>query len=112
MAVFDLRNAPRDERGIVAAGQGGGYSTSQNHNSLKTLQHAPLAPEHIRDRIYKVVGASERAVSRAEIAKALGLKKTPWLNAAIEGLVTDGYLTREHIIRSNGVVMYYYGIAL
>ena len=90
--------------------EGGRDNTSQNHNGHDTSHVPPLAPAHIRSRIYRVVLDATEAVSRAQIAKALKIKKTPWLLQAIEGLVSDGYLTRSQSIRPNGVVMYWYKV--
>lgn len=91
--------------------QGGRLDTSQNQSGVETYNLAPLAPVHIRTRILQVVRNATGAVSRADIAKALNIKKTPWLIASIEGLVLDGFLARTYTIRPNGVVMYWYEVA-
>jgi hypothetical protein len=90
--------------------QGGGNTTSQDSHGNDTSHRTPLAPEHIRTRIFNVVSRADGAVSRADIAKALKIKKTPWLITAIEGLVGDGFLTRFETIRANGVLMYWYEV--
>lgn len=90
--------------------QGGGNDTSQHLNGHDTYHGAPLAPAHVRTRIYNFVAKSDGAVTRAEIAKALKVKKTPWLITSIEGLVGDGFLTRFETIRPNGVLMYWYRV--
>lgn len=91
-------------------GSEGGNNTSQDHIGNDTSHSAPLAPVHIRERIYNVCKRADGAVSRADIARALKVKKTPWLIASIEGLVGDGFLTRFETIRANGVLMYWYEV--
>lgn len=90
--------------------QGGSNDTSRNQGDHDTSHQPPLAPAHIRTRIYNAVVKANGVVSRADIAKALGVKKTPWLLQSIEGLVSDGYLTRTQTIRANGVVMFWYEV--
>jgi hypothetical protein len=61
-------------------------------------------------RIMDVVIQGDRAMTRLEIARALGLKKTPWLVTAIERLATDGYLTRIESRTPQGVIMWLYEV--
>lgn len=106
MTTLDLRAMPRDERGRLLVGEGSGYDTSRYQYGHDTFPHEPT----IRERIYAVVLASGGAVSRTQIAKALGLRKTPWLISSIESLVMDGYLGRQHHAWKNGALMYLYEV--
>lgn len=94
----------------LLVGEGRRHDTSRDQNGHKTFSNLPSLPETIQQRIYKVVVIANGAVSRADIAKALGLKKTPWFLSALEQLCQDGCLTRSHIIRPNGSVMFYYEV--
>lgn len=98
------------ERLVAAqqAGQGNSHHTSRDSQGNVTFHRQPTPQE----RVYNAVLEAGRAVTRGDIAKALGLRKTPWLNGVIEGLVADGYLTRTHGTWKNGVVMYLYEVAL
>jgi len=107
--MLDLRNMPRDERGRLIE-QGRGNDTSQYLNGHDTSHRPPAPTPTIQQRIYDVVTASGGAVGRGAIAKALGLKKTPWLVCIIEGLVQDGYLRRVHGQWKNGTLMYLYEV--
>lgn len=88
--------------------QGGGIDTSRYQNSIDTSHATPLSPVHIRDRVYAVVAKCDGGVSRTDIAKALKVKKTPWLINTIESLVADCFLTKVTTVRPNGVIMYCY----
>lgn len=46
--------------------------------------------------------------SRAEIARAIGLRKTPHINALIEQLVADEWAVKVPHTAANGVTMYLY----
>ena len=65
----------------------------------------------IRRDIYSAVIKANRPMTRAEIAKAVGRKKTTWLTERIEACVADGLLTRSQSYWKNGVVMYFYAAA-
>lgn len=64
---------------------------SSGHVTSRDLPHAPLT---IEQRIFNFVWSYGGAVTRREIAKALGLSSTGWLNSKIDGLVSTGYLRR------------------
>lgn len=64
----------------------------------------------VQDRIVDAIQKAGQPLCRSEIAEALGLKKTPWLMNAIEGLVYHGQLTRHETIRYNGMLMYFYEV--
>jgi hypothetical protein len=108
--TIDLRSYARADDGKLLVGQGREFDTSQYQNGAVTYHPLPSFPEHIRKRIYDVVCEAKGWVSRADIAKALKLKKTPWLHEHIEALVAEHYLVRSHIYRPNGVIMYYYEV--
>jgi hypothetical protein len=94
---------------LVAIEQGTGSSTSQDRTDSNTLQ-LPPAKEDIRRDVYAAVVMSGRWVRRAEIAKLLNLKKTPWLNTTIEQLVIDGYLIKYIQERPNQLPVCYYDV--
>jgi hypothetical protein len=110
MAILNLRNTERSEAGTLV-GQGGEFRPSQNHSSAGTSRPLPTFPEHIQLRILHTVENAGGWVSRADIARLLGLKKTPWLVMNLEALVTAGYLHRDQVIRPCGMMMYYYEVA-
>jgi hypothetical protein len=49
--------------------------------------------------------------SRSQIAKSLGLKKTPYITTHIESLVSSGNLIKVEGRWTNGCVMYFYQLA-
>lgn len=101
MTTLDLRTAPRDPAGRLLVGRG---SSSQDGS-----RHVTFSREiSLDERIYRIVWQSNGAVSRADIARGLGLVKASWLNAKIEALVNRGLLTRTHRLQPNGVVKYLY----
>lgn len=69
---------------------------------------APLRQKTTRERIYEACVKANGAVTRAQIAKAIGIRKSTWLCSVIESLVSDGYLHRTQSHWVNGVVMFYY----
>lgn len=87
-----------------------GVSTSRRQTDSGTLQRLPVKPDVRRD-IYTAVMMAGEPVKRAQIAALLGLKKTPWLCAAIEQLVTAGYLLKQAQERPNQLPTYFYSIA-
>lgn len=98
------------ERIVRAKEQGSGHVTLRDQPSPVKYVPPPLRRD-IRRNIYDVVFAANGAIGRGEIAKLLQLKKTPWLTAAIEGLVTDGYLVKSQDAWRNGCLMYRYEVA-
>ena len=58
--------------------------------------------------IVMVVGAADRPVTRLEIARRVGQRKTPWLISIIEGLVIEGAIQRTASTMPNGVIVYLY----
>lgn len=85
-----------------------GYAPSRYQNGHVTSHTAPLGTPDVRTRIYDAVIRAGGACSRADIARALGLKKTPWLLDHIERLAADGYLRRLPGAWRNGCLMYWY----
>lgn len=110
MAKLDLRSIPRNDLGKIAVGQGSGIATSQDQLSHDTSHAIPSFSVDVRREIYIAVMNADRAVSRAEIAKLVNRKKTPYLVEAIEDLVERGYLLREHGTWRNGTIMFFYSI--
>lgn len=90
--------------------QGDSHDTSR-HPSDNVTFHPPPAPRDVRRDIYNAVYSAGRAISRADIAKALGVKKTPWLCAHVERLVDEGYLVKLTGAAPNGATMYFYEVA-
>lgn len=103
MRIDELERLAAAER----AGQGHGHDTSQHSIGHVTFYRPPT----IQERIYNAVLTHGGAATRGQIAAALGLCKTPWLVAAIERCVYDGYLRRSHGRWKNGVLMYVYEVA-
>lgn len=108
MARFDLRTAPRDEKGLVTVEKGSGHETSHYQIDSMRSHKLPPPPRDVRREIWLFVYGADGAVTRAQIAKHLGYKKTPWLNGIIERMVTDGFLISIESRWKNGVPMYYY----
>lgn len=88
--------------------QGTGNEQARESSRNVPSHRPPLAHKTVRQRIYDYAIRRGGAVTRAEIATALKLRKSTWLNGVIERMVTDGYLTREHDYWKNGMVMYRY----
>lgn len=107
---LDLRSVPRDENGLALPALAGSNGTSYDQNGNVTSHKIPSFVRDYDKEIYLFVATAGRAVSRADIAKALGLKKTPWLYGKINFLVEHGYLSSHHGIWKNGVVMYFYEV--
>jgi hypothetical protein len=106
----DLRSAPRDESGQLLPVLNGGNVTLRDQNGNVTSHDLLPSPRDFDREIYVFVATSGRAVSRSEIAKALGLKKTPWLFHKINFLVEHGFLTVKHGVWKNGSLMYLYEV--
>ena len=100
-----------DQLERLAVGQGDSISTSQYQDGADTSRHLIWMQPTIYARIMDALIQSDRAITRLEIARALGLKKTPWLVQAIERLVTDGYVTRIESRTPQGVIMWLYEVA-
>jgi hypothetical protein len=95
---------------LSAIEQGSGVDTSQDHFDLNTSYNPPKLERGINRQIYDVLYRSADWQSRAEIAKALKLKKTGWLIAAVEQLVENGYVTKTETTRSNGMKHFWYAV--
>lgn len=95
------------ERLVTMAGEGAGHvSLRAPTGNVPTFDFRV----DIRRDIYNAVVSAGRAVTRADIAKAVRRKKSRWLNERIEDLVGDGLLHRSHGYWKNGVVMYFYEV--
>lgn len=105
MAAFTMQ----DLEHLAAIEQGDSSSTSQDRTDSSTLQ-LPPAKEDIRRDVYAAVMMSGGWVKRAQIAKLLNLKKTPWLNATIEKLVVEGYLVKYIQERPNQLPVHFYDV--
>lgn len=87
------------------------HVTTHDENGHISSHVLPEAPPTLEQRVFIAVAQSGRAVTRREIAKALGLKSTGWLNGKIDGMVNDGLLCRDHGTHYNGVVKFLYRVA-
>lgn len=108
---LNLRGIPRDEQGRIALIESAGNDTSRHLNGNDTYRQIPRFKADIKREIYIAVMDAGDPVTRAGIAKAVGRKKTPWLNEQIEQLVSDGLLTRSNGAWKNGCLMYVYDLA-
>lgn len=83
--------------------------------TLPSHQAANSEPIHrpsgeTRGLIIGAIYSAGQELTRLEIARALGRKKTPWLTALIEDMVAAGALYRIHTPARNGVICYLYGV--
>lgn len=106
MANFTMADLER----IVEIEKGGSYDTSRLQNGHETSRYLPPPERSISQRIYDYLYKDQQWHSRADIAKALGLKKTNWLNERTEQLVRDGYLVKEKTTRPNGASQFWYAV--
>lgn len=106
MSTVDFRNAPRDGRGNLIAGQESSYGPSRDGNRHVTFAREPS----LEERIYTIVWRGE-LVSRADIAKGLSLVKATWLNDRIEKMVARGQLVRHVGTHTNGFQKFFYEVA-
>ncbi|HVU11266.1 MAG TPA: winged helix-turn-helix domain-containing protein, partial [Phototrophicaceae bacterium] len=104
MAIFTREQLEQQ----VAAEQGNGIDTSQDRSHIETYSPPP-APRDVRRAIYNAVYSQGRA-NRADIAKALNVRKTPWLRDHIERLVTEGYLVKIEGVEKNGALKFLYEV--
>jgi len=98
------------ERLVETVEQGERDATAQTHCSVTTSYNPPKLERDIRRQIYDVLHKNKNWMSRADIAKALKLKKTEWLNNAIESLVRDKYIVKTETPKTNGMKHFWYGI--
>lgn len=92
----------------LAAGQGTrNIQECSQTRSVKTVDFRV----DIRHDIYDAVIRADRALTRNEIAKAVGRKKSTWFNERIEDCVTADLLVRYEGYWKNGVLMFWYDIA-
>lgn len=96
---------------IALKGRGADNSTYQDESSINTYRLPPSDFRDIRREIYNVVYGAGQPISRAQIAKALKVNKTPWLLAHLERLVNEGYLVKSQGQWRTGALMYFYEVA-
>jgi hypothetical protein len=109
---LNLRNAQRDSDGRLLVGEGGGNATAHYAGGNATSHEIPsFAVDIRREILVAIYDAGGGPLTRLDIAKATGRKKTPWLSNAIEDLVSQGYLTRLMGTWKNGCLMYWYEVA-
>lgn len=103
--VLDLRNAARDEKGKIDP-----HATYRDSKGSVTSRAVSLSEPSTLEKIFMTVRDANGAwLTRAEIAKALDLKKSPYLHGLIEQLVRDGWIERYvGQSASRNMVMYWY----
>lgn len=104
MVKFTMEDLER-----LAVGQGQGIDTSRYPEGSETSQNVVWMQPTISARIWDVVQQGG-AMTRSQIAQALGLKKTPWLVQSIERLAAEGYLNRIEGRTPQGIVMWVYEV--
>lgn len=91
-------------------GQGGKAPVQQDAPRHATYAPPPRKRDMERE-IYDAIYRAGRAVTRREIAQALGLVKATWINQHIEHLVTEKYLIRIEEPYRPGFPKYLYEVA-
>lgn len=109
MATLNLREVERDERGKLVE-QGSGNAPERASVGNVPVRSIPSFKIDIKREIYIAVMNAGGVVTRQQIAKLVGRKKTTWLNQQIEELVADGFLYRHQSQWKNGVVMFFYEV--
>lgn len=88
--VLDLRNAARDGDGKIDP-----HGTYRDSKGSVTSRAVSLSEPSTLEKIFILVRDANGAwLTRAEIAKAVNLKKSPYLHNLIEQLVRDGWIER------------------
>lgn len=109
MAGLNLRNAVRDDTGLIVGESL--HVTLHDSGGNATSHQIPSFTVDIKREILEAVYNAGGVVTRGQIAKATGRKKTPWLHDHIEELVQMGFLVRHHGVWRNGCLMYWYEAA-
>ena len=104
MARFTMEDLER-----LAVGQGPDADTYRYQDGADTSQHLVWYQPTIQGRIMDVMQRGG-ALTRRQIAEALGLKKTPWLIDRIDRLAAEGYLTRIEARTPQGIIMWVYEV--
>jgi hypothetical protein len=107
MLSTPMRKVRINGQEVIWEGQGASINTRR---VLKPPPPRPVARD-IRREIWDACYEQGRALTRTEIARALGLKKTPWLIAQIEQLTIEGYLLRSQDWLKNGLHYWTYEVA-
>jgi hypothetical protein len=92
------------------ARQGRDTDTYQNPEGIGTSQHLVWMQPNIYARIQDVCDRAGQPLTRLQIARALGLSKTPWLVAAIDRLANEGYLIRIEGRTPQGYLVWLYEV--
>lgn len=110
---LDLRAAPRDHLGYIEVGEGDNHVTPRAAPGNVQSNSVPsFAVDVKREILVALKNAMGQPMTRADIAKAVNRKKTPWLSGHVEQLVEAGYVIREAGVWKNGCTMYWYSIPL
>ena len=68
--------------------------------------------QELCDAVYGVVKAAEKPVTRLEIAREIGMAKSPQVINMIEGLVSTGWLKKEQMLDKWGRPAWFYSLAI
>lgn len=103
--VLDLSRAARDEEGKIVP-----HETYRDSDGRVTSREVALTDPSPSERIFIAVRDAGGAwLTRAEIASAVNLKKTPYLAALLEQLVRDGWIERfDGQNKSRSMSQYWY----
>jgi hypothetical protein len=104
MARFTMSDLER-----IAAGQGSDAGTSQHLDSAGTSQHVIWYQPTIYSRIMDAVERGG-AHTRLEIARYLGVKKSPWLVDRIERLAAEGHIVKIESRSETGTILWVYEV--
>lgn len=111
MTTLQLRDFPRDDAGKLAVGEGGN-ETSRHQHSIVTSHKLPSFVQDVKREILQALYQQPgEVVSRAQIAKLVARKKSPWLIDNIEELVRRGYVHKTEGRWKNGCQMFFYHVA-
>jgi hypothetical protein len=97
------------DRLVEAKGQGSDRVEARPQSRYVPYQ-PPRSKRDIQRAIYNAVYNAGGAVTRRQIAEAIGIKKTTWLEAHIERLVQDCHLVRTATPYRPGMMMYFYEV--
>ena len=97
------------ERLVATKEQGRNLVKERPQTRVVPYQPPPLKRD-IQRSIYNAVYNAGGAVSRRQIADAIGIKKTTWLEAHIERLVQDCHLVRIAKPYRPGMMQYFYEV--
>lgn len=106
MSTLDLRNSDiREKHGLMNE-----TVTAQSHHRRTVQTHRDRA--ETRALIVHALYEVGQPMTRLQLARHIARAKTPHLVGLIEELVGEGIVARTQAIGANGVVVYWYEVAL